>query len=161
LFAPICVFVAVLTLGWYLALRGVDRLVVHETPDTLFLVRPCTEFWLAVAFFLGIASCSIPVNFAYKILLGDRYPRYKQYVNERVDFDADGVLAILAILIYAGAGASFLAGISSYSRFTDAGIEIASPLSFRSRFHSYRDVRGIERFATSPTLSGNRRPLAH
>jgi hypothetical protein len=54
----------------------------------------------------------------------------------------------LAVIVFAGSAVLFLAGVTSFSRFTDAGIEIQRPLSFRSAFYEYARVKAIEHAAT-------------
>jgi len=48
-----------------------------------------------------------------------------------------------------------VAGVTTFARFTEAGIEIGRPLSFHSRFYEYARVQAIEHRATSRAPSGN------
>lgn len=158
---PIFLFVVLLGFGWYLVLKGGDRLLVPYTRHTLLLVRPSNFYWMIPSLFLGIVSSAIPLNALYGILLRDRLRRYQRYCNERVGFDANRAFMVLGAIVVAGVVVFFLAGITSFTRFTYSGIEIARPLWFRTEFYPYRSVREIERFPVSSTLSGNPRPLAH
>lgn len=157
LFLP---FMPMLGFAWYFVLRGAAGLVRHGTPDTRFLVETSAIVWALPALFLGAISSAIPLDWLYRALLRERYRRFERYCYERMGFDGNRLLVGLAVLIFAGSAVFFLAGVTSFARFTDAGIVIERPLSFRSEFRAYSRVRAIEHRATVPAGNGKaaRRP---
>ncbi len=145
---PIVVLAPLLGYMWYLGLTWAASFFHHEVQGTRFLIRPSQAYWLVPAIFLAIVSLPIPLDGLYRGLLRDRYRRFERYCVERTGFDARRFFVCLAVLVVAGSAVFFLAGVTSFSRFTDAGIEIQRPFSFRSVFHEYAHVRTIEHRAT-------------
>ena len=157
---PFCLFMTILVIAWYFALRGAAALFQHETSGTRFLVEPTAIVWALPALLLGSITAVIPLDWLYRALLRDRYRRFERYCYERIGFDGNRVLVGLATLVSAGSAVFFLAGVTSFARFTDAGVEIGRPLSFTSHFREYARVRAIEHRATYRASDGNavRRP---
>jgi hypothetical protein len=72
-----------------------------------------------------------------------------------VGFDGRRVFVWLAALVTAGSSFCFLAGVTSFARFDEAGVEIGRPLGFRSTFYRYARVKAIEHRATFRAPNGN------
>jgi hypothetical protein len=144
---PLFLFAPLLGYAWYLVLKGAAELVRHETPDTLILVQP-TWIWSLPAGFLAIITSAIPVEWLYRALLRHRYRRFERFCNERAGFDAGRAMVWLAALVVAGSAVFFLAGVTSFARFTESGINIGRPLSLRSESYEYARVRAIEHRST-------------
>jgi hypothetical protein len=157
---PIFLLVPLLGYAWYLALKGASGLFHQATPATRYLVQPIPIFWGLPALFLGIISSAIPTEWLYRCLLRDRYRRYERFCNERAGYDGRRALVWLAGLFTAGSAVCFLAGVRSFARFDEAGVEIGRPLAFRSTFYPYARVKAIEHRATFRAPNGNtiRRP---
>ena len=157
---PFFLLTPLLVFAWYLGLTWAASLFQHEARGARFLVKPSFVYWLVPALFLGMITLVIPLDWLYRALLRGRYRRYERYCMEGVGFDPRRLFACLAVFAFAGAAVFFLAGVTSFSRFTDTGIEIRRPFSFRSRFYEYTRVRAIEHRATSRAPAGNtmRRP---
>jgi hypothetical protein len=151
---PFLVFAPLLGLGWYLLLTWCSGGAHRETPETLILLRPICYFWMVPSLFLGILTAPIPVEALYRALLGERYRRFERYCEEKNGFDARKTYALLAALAAPAALAFYLAGVTSFTRFTKDGIEIGRPLSFRSEFRGYSHVLAIERRATFRAPNG-------
>lgn len=145
---PIILFATLLTYACYLALRGASHLFVKSTPGTRYLVETIPIFWLLPAFFLGVLWSAVPMVWIYRRLLGDRFPRYERACNERAGFDGRRALVWLGALITAAAAASFVAGVTSFARFHEDGVEISRPLALRSKYYPYSRVQAIEHRAT-------------
>ncbi len=60
------------------------------------------------------------------------------------------------MITFAVAAVFFVAGVTTFTRFTDRGIEIQHPFSFRSTFYDYTRVRSIEHRATFPRQTETR-----
>ena len=157
---PFFILVPLLGLAWYFALKGAAGLFQHATPGMQFLARPTPIFWGLPALFLGIISSAVPMEWLYRSLLRDRYPRYERFCNERVGFNGKRVFAWLAAFVAVGSSVGFVAGVTSFARFDEAGVEIGRPLGFRSKFYTYKSVKSIEHRATFRAPNGNnvRRP---
>jgi hypothetical protein len=149
------IFVPLLGFAWYFALRGAAGLFQHGAPGTRFLVRPTPNFWGIPAIFLGIISSAVPMEWLYRLLLRDRYRRYERFCNERVGFDGRRVFAWLAAFVAIGSSVGFVAGVTSFARFDETGVEIGRPLSFRNKFYPYKSVKSIEHRATFRAPNGN------
>ncbi len=152
---PIFLLVPLLNFAWYLGLRWAASLFHHEAHGTRFLLQPSPIYWLSPAFFLALITSAIPLDGLYRALLRDRYRRYERCCMERVGFDGRRLFVCLAVVVFAGSAVCFLAGVTSFSKFTDAGIEIQRPLSFRSGFYEYARVQAIEHRATFRAPIGN------
>lgn len=157
---PFFLFAPMFGYAWYLVLKGAAALFRHETPDTRFLVEPMAITWAIPAIFLGIISSAIPLDRLYRALLRDRYRRFERSCEERVGFDGNRVIVALAVLVFAGSAVFFLGVVTTFTRFTDTGIQIGHPLSFRIDFHEFTRVRAIEHRATfrAPNGATVRRP---
>jgi hypothetical protein len=151
---PFFVFAPLLGYAWYITLKGGADLFHRPDPVMRFLVRPSDYFWGVPALFLGIITSAIPINGLYRILLRDRCQRFERYCNERTGFDGSRVLVFFAVLVFGGAAVFFAAGVTSFARFAEAGVEVGRPLSFRSRFYEYTRVRAIEHRATFRAPNG-------
>jgi hypothetical protein len=108
-------------LAWYLALTRLGGLFPHESPDTVFVAQPAPVFWGVPAIFLGMLTSAIPLDLCHRAVFRDRYRRFERYCNERVGFDSNRVFIVFAVIILAGSAVFFLAGVTSFARFTDAG----------------------------------------
>jgi hypothetical protein len=67
----------------------------------------------------------------------------------------------IVILVLVGSAAFFVAGVTSSSRFTDDGIEIQRPFTFRGNFYGYSRVRFIEHRGTVHAPIGNKVARPH
>jgi hypothetical protein len=152
---PFFLLVAALSCAWYLGLTWAANLLHHDVPGTRFLIRPTPPFWMIPAFFLGMITSAIPLDWLYRALLRERYRRFNRFCAERAGFDGRRLLACLSVIIFAASTSFFLAGVTSFCRFTDAGVEIQRPFSIRSVFYGYSRVRGIEHRSTSRAPAGN------
>ena len=121
----------------YFGITWAAGLFHRETLGTQFLVQPSPIDWLIPAILLGIGTWWIPLDWLYRALLRDRYRRYERYCIEQNGFDWRRLLVCLAVVLSAAAAVFFLAGVTSRTRFSDAGIEIQRPFSFRSVFYDY------------------------
>lgn len=139
----------------YLILTRMAGWLRPESPDTVFLVEPTPVFWAVPAIFLGMLTAIIPLDLGQRALLRDRYRRFERYGNERLGFDSNRVFLVLLAFGLVGASLFFLAGATSFARFTRDGIEIGRPFSFRSRFYEYWRIEGIEHRATYQAPAGN------
>jgi hypothetical protein len=146
--------VALLTYEWYLALTWAASLFHHEVRGTRFSVQPPATYWLVPASLFALFTSAMLLDGVYRVLLRDRYRRYQRYELERIGFDPRRLLACYAVISVAGSAVLFVAGVTSFTRFTDDGIEIQRPLSFRSDFYSYARVRAIEHRAIDRTPIG-------
>ncbi len=157
---PFFLLAALLGSAWYLGLRWAASLFNHEAPGTRFLVQASPLYRCIPAIFLGMITSMITLDWLYRTLLRDRYHRYERYCLERVGFDPRRLFVCVVVIFFAGAAVFFLAGVTSYTRFTDAGIEIQRPFSLRSRFYEYARVRAIEYRGTFGRRRGTQsRPL--
>ncbi len=138
----------------YFGMTWAAGLFHRQTPGTRFLVQPSVSYWLLPAICLGIGACWIPLDWLHQLLLRDRYRRFERYWIERNGFDGRRLMVCLAVITFAGTAVFFLAGVTSFSRFSNAGIEIQRPFSFRSVFYDYARVRSIEHRATVKAPSG-------
>jgi hypothetical protein len=145
----------VLSFAWYLVLTGLAGLFSHKSPDTLFLRQPTWVFWGIPAFFLGMLAAVIPVDLFVRALLRDRSRRFERFCNERAGLDGNRVLIAFAVFILVGSVVFFVAGVTNFARFTELGVEIGRPLSFRTRFYDYRRIEAIEHRATFQAPAGN------
>ncbi len=146
----------------YFGMTGAAGLFHRETHSTTrFLVQTSWVSWCLPALFLGMGTCWIPLDGLYRVLLRDRYRRYERYCIERYGFDGRRLLVCLAVIAIAGSAVFFLAGATSCTRFSDAGIEIQRPFSFRSVFYVYAQVRSIEHRATVRAPIGNTAARPH
>ncbi len=159
--APFFIFVPLLGYAWYLVLKGAASLFHEAAPATRYLVLTMPLFWVIPALFLGMISSAIPMEWLYRCLLRDRYPRYERSCSERVGFDEKRALMWLAPLIIAGSVVCFLAGVTSFARFQEAGVEVGRPLALRSTFYDYAHVRTIEHRAAFRAPNGNIIPRYH
>jgi hypothetical protein len=148
-------FVALLGIGWYFLLKGGDRLVNHETSNTLFLIRPSEAYWMLSPLFLGIVSAVVPLQLLFRVLFRKRFSRFELFCTEREGIDAKPVMLGLVVLVSVGAMIHFVAGATSFARFTDIGVEINRPFSSRSKFREYSHVRSIDHRATTKAANGN------
>ena len=139
----------------YFGITWAAGLFHRETLGTQFLVQPSPIDWLIPAILLGIGTWWIPLDWLYLALLRDRYRRYERYCIEQNGFDWRRLLVCLAVVLSAAAAVFFLAGVTSRTRFSDAGIEIQRPFSFRSVFYDYGRVRSIEHRATLRASMGH------
>ena len=157
---PILLLIPLLGYAWYLGLTRAASLFHHEAQGTRFLLQPSPVYWAIPSLFLGIISSPIPLDGLYRTLLRDRHRRYERYCMECIGFDSRRLFVCLAVIFVGALAVFFLAGVTSFSRFTDSGIEIQRPLSFRSGFYVYARVRAIEHRATFRGPIGNtvRRP---
>jgi hypothetical protein len=149
--AAVLPFLVLITSIGYVCYLGLTRsasLIHHQELGTHFLVRPAPFYWAIPAFLLGLVPSVISLDWLYRALLRDRYRRFDQYCKERAGFDSTRLFACLAVCVVIGSALFSLAGLTSCTRFTDAGIEIQRPLSFRSSFHRYARVKSIEHRAT-------------
>jgi hypothetical protein len=151
---PLLIFIPLLGLGRYLLLTWGSGGAHRETPETLILLRPIRYFWMVPSLFLGILTAPSPLDARNRALLGERYRRFERYCEEKQGYDARKAYALLAALAVPAALAFYLAGPTSFTRFTKDGIEIGRPLSFRSEFRKYSNVRTIEHRATFRAPSG-------
>jgi hypothetical protein len=151
---PIFILAPTFGFAWYLALQGVADLFHKGAPGTRFLVRPAPAFWAIPSIFLGIISSAVPMECLYRSLLRDRYSRYERFCNERVGFDGKRVLAWLGACVAVGSVVGLVAGVTSFARFDEAGMEIGRPLGFRSKFHDYKSVKTIEHRTTFVAPNG-------
>jgi hypothetical protein len=158
---PFFLLTALLGYAWYLGLTWAASLFNHEAHGTRFLLQALPPYWWIPAIFLGMITSMIPLDWLYRTLLRDRYRRYERYCMERVGFDPRRLYVCIVVIFFAGAAVFFLAGVTSYSRFTDAGIEIQRPFSLRSSFYEYARVRAIEYRATFRAPAGNRVQTPH
>jgi hypothetical protein len=140
---------------WYLGLTRAASLFDHHAPGTRFLVQPSRISWFIPAFFLGAITAVIPLEGLYRGLLRDRYRRYELYSMGRGGAVARRIFVGLAVALSAGAAVWFLAEVTSFTRFTDAGVEIQRPLSLSSRFYEYARVQAIEHRIPSLVRNGN------
>jgi hypothetical protein len=147
--------VALLCFGWYLVLTSAANLFYHDLPGTRFVVRPAAYYWMLPALVLGIITSPIPLDWLYRVLLRDRYRRFHRFSLERAGFDARRLFVFLAVIILTASAVFFVAGVTSFCRFTDAGIEIQRPFSFHSAFYSYARVRAIEHHSSMRMPAGN------
>lgn len=152
---PILILVPLLGYGWYLALTWSASLFQQEAGDTLFLVKPGAAFWAPIAVVLGIVTLPIPLVVLYRALLRGRYRRFQLCCFERTGFDWSRLYTWLAAIVFIGFVVSALAAVTSFSRFTETGVEIRRPLSLRSRFYEYSRVKAIEHRATFQAPIGN------
>ncbi len=130
-------------------------MVVVPINAVIIVDKGCVVHWLIPAVLLGIGTFWIPLDWLYRVLLRDRYRRYEFYCIEENGFDGRRLLVCLAVLTFGGAAVYFLAGVTSFTRFSDAGIEIQDAFSFRSVFYDYTRVRSIEHRATLRAPMGN------
>jgi hypothetical protein len=152
---PFFILAPLLGFAWYFALKGAAGQFQHVAPGTRFLVRPTSIYWAIPAIFLGIISPAVPIEWLYRCLLRERYRRFERDCNERMGFDGRRAFAWLAAFVAIGSSVGFVAGVTSFARFDEAGIEIGRPLSFRSKFYTYKSVTLIEHRATVRAPNGN------
>jgi hypothetical protein len=155
LLLPFFLFAPLLTYASYLAPTWAASLFHHEIDGTRFLVQPSTAFRPVLALLLGISTSTITLDGLYRALLRDRYRRFVRYCAERNGFEARRFFVCLAVTVFAGSALCLLAGVTSFSRFTDVGIEIRLPLSLHTSFYGYARVKSIERRATFRAPIGN------
>jgi hypothetical protein len=146
---------ALLSYAWHQGMMWAASVFQREAHGTRFLVQPSPLYWVIPALLLGLITSAIPLDELYRILLRDRYRRYRRYCIERVGFAPRRLLVCLVIIALGVAAVFFLAGVTTYSRFTDAGVEIHRPLSFRNPFYEYARVKAIEHQATFRAPIGN------
>jgi hypothetical protein len=158
---PVFLLVPLFTYLWYLGLTWAASLFDHHAPDTRFLVQPSGLSWIMPAFVLGILTVVIPLEGLYRGLLRERYARYQFHTEGRGGRVARKAFVCLASALSGGAAVWFLAGVTSFSRFTNVGVEIERPLSFRSQFHDYAGVELIEHRATFQHPSGTTEKRPH
>lgn len=135
---------------WYRIFKAGAGLCHHDTPGTLFVIETFWIYWLLPSMFLVPITSGILLDVYNRVTLRERYRRYELYENQRSGIDPKPMFWLLLFLSVAPAAAAFLIGVTSYTRFTAAGIEIARPLSFRSVFHDYTTVKAIEHRAYVP-----------
>jgi hypothetical protein len=152
---PFFLFTAALGFAWYVALKGAAGFWHQATPETRFLIRPIPIAWGLPAFFLGIISSAIPLDWLYRLLLRDRYRRFERACHERMGFDDRPVLLLMTAIIVCGALLYFAFMVGSFARFTDSAVEIGRPQSFGSVSYQYTRVRAIEHRATLQAPNGN------
>ncbi len=152
---PIFLFTAAFGSLWYLAMKEAAGLWPTATPATRFLLRPEPISFAAPALILGILSSALPIDGLYRLLLRERYRRFERACHERVGFDGDRALILIAVVFLPSIVALFYLIAANAVRFTDSGIEIARPIPFRSRSHAYRQVRAIEHWMSFRAPSGN------
>lgn len=152
---PLFFFVSMLGYAWYLVLKWASDHAHSPTPTRLFLIRPSRSFWVIAALSLGAISAAGPLEWLYRWLLGNRYHRYERYCFERVGFDSKRVLPWLSRFVIIGSVITYCAGMTSFTRFDEKGIQIGRPLTFRSTFYAYRRVSAIEDRATLQARNGN------
>jgi hypothetical protein len=152
---PFFFLAALLGSAWYLGLTWTASLWNHVGHGTRFSVQPSPIYWSIPAIFLGMITSMIPLDGLYRALLRGRYRRYERYCMKRVGFDPRRLFVCLMVIVLSGSAIFFLAGVTSFSRFTDIGIEIQRPLSFRSGYYEYARVRAIEHRATLRAPMGN------
>jgi hypothetical protein len=58
-------------------------------------------------------------------------------------------------MIVIGSATVFLAGVTSFARFDETGVEIGHPLALRSKFYEYTCVKVIEHRTTFQAPNGN------
>jgi hypothetical protein len=151
---PYVFFATVLGLGWYHLMTWGAGGAHRETPDTLVLIRPSPSFWMLPSLFLGLFTSAIPLTALYRLLLGERYRRFEQYCREKNGFDTKKVYTLLTALVAPAALAFYLAGLTSFTRFTKAGIEIGRPLSLRTNYRDFSHVLTIEHRVTFRAPNG-------
>ncbi len=149
LVAPVLVYL------WFLLFRWGAECFPQETPDTLFLLRPDPVIWFVPAMLLGILSSAIPTNFLYLAMLGSRYRRFDRFCSERVGFDGDRALALLATLLIVGTLVLFAFAVRSFALFTGTGVEIGRALPPGRTFYDYARVRSVEHRASFRAPIGN------
>ena len=158
---PIVLILVGLCYAWLLGLTWVASLFHRDAHGTQFSLRPSTNYCVVPALFIGMITAPIPILGLYRALLGDRYRRYERYSMEPMGFNPRRLFLCFAVIVFAGSAVFFLAGVSSVTRFTDTGIEIQRPLSFRSAFYEYNRVRSIEHRATARAPIGTTVKRAH
>ncbi len=156
---PIFTFIVLFGYAWYLAFKWAADMLYHPVPATRYLIRPSGLYWALPALFLGVISSAIPTDRLYRCLLGDRYRRFDRFCNERAGYDGNRALAWLSAFIVAGSAVFFLAGVTCFARFDEAGVEIARPFASRSVFYGYARVTSIEHWATFRAPNGT--PIPH
>jgi hypothetical protein len=152
---PLFILVPLLGYAWYLRLNWAASLYRPEAPDTRFFVQPGPIFWAMPAFLLGMISSVILLDGLYRALLRGRYRRFQRCCTERLGFDARRLFLYLAVMVFVGSAIFSLAAATSFSRFTETGVEIAQPLSLRTSFYEYSRVKAIEHRATFQAPIGN------
>jgi len=151
---PLFALTPLLGVAWYLALKGIAGLFRHDSPGTLFLIRPIPAIWLVPAMYLGILSSAFPTEWLYRLLLRDRYPRYERFCHERAGFDGKRVLLLLGGLGLAGTAIGLFVGTRTFTRFQEDGIVISRPFGLRRHFYGYGRVEAIEHRATFQAPNG-------
>ena len=152
---PILVLIPAMGLGWFFLLKGAANLVHPPLPGTRFLLRPIPILWGLPAVFLGIVSGALPMHWLYRLLLGDRYPRYIQFSNEKAGFDGWRFLRWMTNLTLLGTGVLFFLVTRTFVRFDDQSVEIGRFLALRAATYDYRQVTAIEHRATFVAPNGN------
>ena len=109
----------------------------------------------ALAILLGILSSALPLVGLYRLLLRDRYRRFDRACHERIGFDSNRALIMITAVFLPSIIAVFYLIAANAVRFTDSGIEITRPIPFRSRSHTYGEVRAIEHWKSLRAPSGN------
>ena len=69
----------------------------------------------------ALVTSVVPLDLLYRVGLSDRYRGWERYCNERGRRIWKWVFWGMAVLIVAGAAAFFVAGVTSFARFTDQG----------------------------------------
>jgi hypothetical protein len=151
---PFFVVCPLLVFGWYFLLKQAASAFHHDFPDTRFLVEPTPIIWAIPAILLGAFSALIPIDCLYQALLRDRYCRFERYCVERAGVAGNRVCMWLAMFVFTGSAVFFLASVTTFSRFTEEGVEIQRALSFRSTFYDYGRVQLIEHRATFRASNG-------
>ena len=152
---PFLLLFGVMGGAWWFGVMLAASLLSRDGPGTQFHVGPSPFYWLFAALLPGFLTSVIALDGLYRILLRDRYRRFQSYFTARLGCGPRRLVRVLAVIAVAALTVSLVAGVTSFSRFTDTGVEIHRPFSFRSHFYEYSRVRTIAHRATSQTPSGS------
>jgi hypothetical protein len=76
-----------------------------------------------------------------------RHARFERFYMNIAWFDERTLLPWMAALICGGSAVFFVAGVRSFARFDEGGVEIGRPLAFRSTYYGHDRIKAIEHWA--------------
>lgn len=154
-------FVPLLGFLSYLALKGLAGLFHQATPTTRFAIFPEPIYWALPAGFIGIVSSAIPTGWLFQVLLRDRCRRFERYCREREGCEGGPALLMFSVLVVIGSAIGFVAGVTTFARFEQDGMEIGRTFELRSTRYGYERVAAIEHRTTFLARDGSRISRPH